>query len=100
MQCVKCKGERKEPFQGQLCGQRETGKPCHHAGAVQMPAEQRRDEVDHPEHIEGPREEEAAVAVNDARVPCYLWLVDGKVGADRSVSTLSGEDVLDMARVF
>ena len=56
--------------------------------AVQIPADERRDEICAAEDVDWCGDENGAVAHQGAGIPCYLRLIDGKMRADRTVTAL------------
>lgn len=63
-----------------------------HALALQMPAEQWRDEVGGTEDVEAAGEDGAGNAVERGENPGYLWAVDGQMRGGGAVLALLDED--------
>lgn len=77
-----------------LQGHGPRGERRRHAGRLQVPAEQRRDQVGGAEDVEAPAEDRARDPVQRRAVPGYLRLVDGEVRGDGPVQALLDEDVV------
>lgn len=88
--------KRKRPGDGELdhaLGHgAEAAEPLRHRGRLEVPAQQRGDEVCGAEEVEAAGEGAAGDAVRDGGVPGHLRLVDGQVRGDGPVQALRGED--------
>ena len=70
----------------------EAAEPLGHGRGLEVPAQQRRNQVRGAENVEAAREDAAGDAVEAGRVPGYLGLVDGEVRGDGAVAALGDED--------
>ncbi|KAI9777252.1 MAG: hypothetical protein M1839_008982 [Geoglossum umbratile] len=75
-----------------LCGNGPGGKGGGDALGLEVPAEERGDEVGGGEEVERAAEERAADAVEGRAVPGDLRAVDGEVGRDGAAFALLGQD--------
>lgn len=77
VKAMKRKWERHRELGRDLQRHGPGAKRRRHAGRLQMPAEQRRDQVGGAEGVEAPAQHRARDPVQRRAVPCYLRLVDG-----------------------
>lgn len=86
--------ERKRELGKNLERSRPSGKRSGQAGALEVPADERRGQVRGAEDVEGAAQHAARDAVQRAAVPCDLWLVDAQVRRHGPVQALLGEDLV------
>ncbi len=89
-----CKRERQPRLNKHLRNNRPA---CERGGkgrTLEMPAEERGDEVEGAVGVDDGGEGCAGDAVEGGAVPGYLGLVDGEMGGDGTVEALVGEDFL------
>lgn len=94
VEAVKGKREGSRELGRDLQGHGPGPKRRRHAGRLQMPAEQRRDQIGGTEGVEAPAEDRAGDSVQRRAVPGDLRLVDGQVRRDGPVQPLLDEDVV------
>lgn len=89
-------GERKRNsgLRKNLERQRPGGEAGGNDGALEVPADGRRDQVCGAEDVEGSREGDAGDAVEGGAVPGDLRLVDAEMGCDGAVQALLCEDLV------
>jgi hypothetical protein len=94
VEAVECEWESKSELGRDL----ESGWPrCEdrcQARRVQVPAEERRHEVRSAEQVEAGGQDAAGDSVCHGQNPRDLGLVDGKMGANRAVLALRGQDIV------
>ena len=86
------KGHGKESLEPDLGKIRPAGEGGGEARGLEVPAQQRSDEVGGAEEVEGAGERDAGKAVQAGHDPGNLWFVDGEVRGDGPVAALGGED--------
>jgi len=77
VQAVVSKWVCRERLEEDLCEDGQAGETSGEGCALQMPAEQRCDEVCGAKGVDPDRERGACDTVEHRHVPCYLWPVDG-----------------------
>lgn len=94
IEAMKRKREGSRELSGHLQRDGPSAKRRGHAGRLQMPAEQRRDQIRGAEEVEAPAEHRAGDPVQRRAVPRDLRLVDGQVRRHGPVQALLDEDVV------
>jgi hypothetical protein len=84
--------QRDRNLRQNLKSQRPRGEAGSEHGALEVPADSRRDQVQDAENVEAAGEGDAGDAVERATVPGDLRLVDAEMGRDGAVQALFGED--------
>lgn len=70
----------------------KAAEPLRHGARLEVPSQQRGDQVCRGEDVDAAREHTAGDAVEGGPVPGYLGFVDGQVGRNGAVQALGGED--------
>ena len=86
-------GESHETLKADLGEERESTESGRHRSGLEVPAQHRRDEICGREKVQATGQQDTSDTVDATANPGNLGTVDGKVGGDRTVPTLLGEDL-------
>ena len=92
------KREGNGTLESDLGEKRQSAEGSGDRGGLEMPAEQWGGEVCSGEEVEAARQSNSGKTVGSTANPGDLGTVDGKVGRDRAVQTLLGEDLSGIGR--
>jgi hypothetical protein len=85
----------------ELCRNLQRHRPTRECGdqrsAVEVPSEQRSNEVGAAKDVESTGEDGAGDAVGNRRIPGHLWLVNAEVGRDWAEFALVDEDFVGIS---
>ena len=86
-------GEGHNGLQAELGEERKGTESGRHSSRVKVPAQHRRGQVRRRKEVHGTRQHNTGDTVSATANPGNLGTVDRKVGGDRTVPTLLGEDL-------
>jgi hypothetical protein len=96
---VKHKWEPKEALDRQFCYQGEAGHRSHQSMGLEMPSEQRGNEIPEAKNVEGATQDGTRDAVGDGGDPGDLWAINAEMRGDGPSETLFGENFVPFGRV-
>lgn len=94
VKAVECEGHRERELGRDLGDNRPRRERRRHGRRVQVPAEERRNEVRRAENVEAARQHGTSDTVQNGQDPGDLGLVDAQVRAARAVLALRDEDLV------